>query len=152
MSADLKLLFEQILNGRAIQLTLRRFGSRKPGVADGASRSPVGTFGIRGRVVDELVGHHGSFQRGHDIAQGQLVWIARQLMAAMRPTDAAHDAYAAQAAEQLVEIGFRDFLASGDFGALHRALPKASGKLDHGVSSIVAAHGESQSKVIPSTL
>jgi hypothetical protein len=150
--ADLKLLFEQVLNGRAIQLTLRRFGSRKPGVANGACRPPVSVFGVRRRIVDELVGHHGSFQGGHDVAQRELVRIARQFVAAMRTADAAHDTDAAQAAEQLIEVGFGDFLARGDFGTLHRALPKTSGKLDDGVSSVVAAHRKSQSKVIPSTL
>jgi hypothetical protein len=73
-------------------------------------------------------------------------------MPAVWPTNTAHDADAPQTAEELIEICLRDLLAGGDLGALHRTLPEASGKLDHGVSPVVAAHGQSQSKVIPSTL
>jgi hypothetical protein len=92
--------------------------------------------------VDEFVWDDRSLQRSHDVTERDLTRVARQLVAAMRPADAANDAYASQAAQQLVEVGFGDLLRGSDLSALHRPLPVASGKLDDGVSPIVAAHGQ----------
>jgi hypothetical protein len=145
IGANLDLLLEQVLDGRAIQHTLGSFGGFKPRVADRAGSPPVGALGVRRRLVDELVRHDWAFEGGHDVAQRELTWITSQLVAAMWAADTVHNAYPAQATQQLVEVGLRDFLAGSDFGALHRALAETSGKLDNGMGAIVAAHGQPQS-------
>src|SRR5437588_579195 len=143
--ANGQLLFEEVLNGRAVEHTLRSFSGFEPGVAHRARRPPVLlTVAVVCGRVHKVVGYHWTFERGDDVAQRDPAWIARQLVAAVRPADAADDADASQPAQQLVEIGLRYLLAGGDFGALHRALAVTSGKLDNRMSAIVAPHRKSQ--------
>jgi S-adenosylmethionine hydrolase len=97
--------------------------------------------------MNELVRDDRTLQGGDNFAEGELPRVARQLVTAVRAADAANDADAAQAAQQLVEIGFGDFLARGDLGALHRALPGAASELDDRMGAIIAAHSESHGKL-----
>src|SRR6266566_954785 len=137
MRANLELLLEQLLNRGLIEYALG--GLRR--------RQPVFAVGVRGRSVNELVWDDWTFQGGDDFAERQLPRVTRELVTAVRPTHAADDADAAEAAQELVEIGLGDFLARGDLRALHRALPGATGKLDNRMRAIIAAHSESHRKL-----
>jgi hypothetical protein len=137
------LLFEQMLNRGAIELALRGFGRGEPGISDGARPHPVSIRVVGVGRVDELVGYDWAFERGDDVAKRELARISRELVAAVWPAHGADNADSPQATQELIEVGLGNFLAGSNFGALHRALAEASGKLDDGVSAIVAAHGES---------
>jgi hypothetical protein len=142
VGANLDLLLEQILDRGSIEYALGRFGGRQPGVADRARGGPVLAVRVGARSVHELVRDNGTFEGGDDFAEGQLPRVARQLVPAVGPTDTADDADAAEAAQELVKVGFGDFLAGGDLGTLHRALPGAAGELDNRVRAIIATHSE----------
>src|SRR3989304_6488430 len=57
-----------------------------------------------------------------DLGHGDLGWVQRQVVAAAGPAHAVHEAAAAQAREQLLEVRQRNPLAFGDGGQRHRAL------------------------------
>jgi hypothetical protein len=146
IGANLDLLLEEVLDGGVVEHALGRFGRFEPGVAHGAGRPPVGAF-LRGRFVDELVRYHWALQGGDDVAQGQLTWIAGELVATVWTSYAVDDAYSPQAAEQLVEVRLGYLLTRRDFGTLHWPLAVTAGKLDDGVGAVVAAHGQSHGKL-----
>lgn len=143
MRPDCHLLFQQLLNGRPIQNSLRCFGSREPGVADGARGLPVGTLDIGRRIVHELVRDDGPLECRHDVAQGELARIASQLMTAMRPAHTAHDAPPPQSTQKLIEVSLGNLLAGRNLGTLNWPLTVSSGQLDDRVSTVVAAHRQS---------
>lgn len=142
MRANCHLVLEQLLNCRGVQDALRRLGGCEPRVPHGTRGLPVGTRGISGGIVYELVRHDWSFQSGHHVAERQLVRIACQLVPAMRPAHAAHNAPAAQTTQKLVQIRLGDLLPGGDLGTLNRALSVPSGQLDDRVSPVITAHSE----------
>jgi len=76
--------------------------------------------------------------RQHDIGDPGLVRMPGQAIAAAGAAHALDQISPAQAREQLLQVGQRDFLAPRDLGEGHRPLAPVAGEIGHGHDRISA--------------
>lgn len=141
------LAFGQLPNCRLIQHPLRCLRGGEPRVTDAAGRYPARTAIVGIRRVDEVLRNNRPFERRHNVAESELMWIARQLVAAVGPALAANDSSATETGQKLIQIRFGDPLLGGDIGALHRTLAIPTRQLDNGMRPVVTSHCQSHGGV-----
>src|SRR5437763_14998803 len=86
--ANGQLLFEEVVNGRAVEHALRSFSGFEPGLAHRARGPPVLlTVTVVCARVHKVVGYYWTFERGDDAAQRDPARFAHQLVPATWPPE-----------------------------------------------------------------
>ena len=86
----------------------------------------------RGRRQRRLARHLGAARGAHDVLGADVVLLARELIAAVRPADTAQDAVAHQRLQHRLEMARRQLVARGKRLGRNRAIARVHGDVDDG--------------------
>src|SRR5579859_121849 len=124
----------QVRDRGAVQDLARRVVDLLPHLALGTAALP----GAGAALIQARAGNQRPLECLDHFVDRHLRRLTHQLVAALRPADAADETRATQRRQQMVEVWFGNALAGGDLGALQRPLAVVQRQLDQRPHAVVA--------------